>query len=174
MKHLLSPLVPSPFFLILITPCAIFFLQVARTLIYKTTDVLVHQLWQEVFLHISTAFSFCQDRHHLSRYGQPGPQGTARTVGNGTEEDKCLSWCILVRLHATMTVPQNVMLATSNAKNFTQDGLMKEDLSNLNIVSTILLFCQLYSTLTFSFQCGNGVTEKGKQVAKSCRRELCC
>lgn len=73
-----------------------------------------------------------------------------------------------------MTVPQNVMLATSNAKNFTQDGLMKEDLSNLNIVSTILLFCQLYSTLTFSFQCGNGVTEKGKQVAKSCRRELCC
>lgn len=27
MKHLLSPLVPSPFFLILITPCAVFFLQ---------------------------------------------------------------------------------------------------------------------------------------------------
>uniref|UniRef100_A0A8C9MUW5 UTP23 small subunit processome component n=1 Tax=Serinus canaria TaxID=9135 RepID=A0A8C9MUW5_SERCA len=28
MEHLLSPFVPSPFFLILITPCAVFFLEV--------------------------------------------------------------------------------------------------------------------------------------------------
>lgn len=80
MKHLLSPLVPSPFFLILITPCAIFFLQAARTHTYKTTDLLMHQALQEVFLPISAAFSFHQDRHNLTRYGQPDSQGTARRL----------------------------------------------------------------------------------------------